>query len=251
MHQTQTCIFRSIHNYHFIVDTSINDIISLCFITWSSWDFHILIVEHHIRSFMTSCHRARKWCLPGKPVVSNMKVSCQENILNVFEQTITKSFLHSFFQFCWCFKCSMVVFNSFQTRKKKTKKQTPFSGCKKEFLFENHIEAKSMTPKKPSSITSFEKHPTGCNEVIQFVDQWILGKFHVNSLFFAYPKKRFHGRWNGSVLIQKTHHFHPHPLVKTARKISPHPLAATQTLLIFDDFAPSLRVGDRGSFPAK
>lgn len=131
MHQTQTCIFRSIHNYHFIVDTSINDIISLCFITWSSWDFHILIVEHHIRSFMTSCHRARKWCLPGKPVVSNMKVSCQENILNVFEQTITKSFLHSFFQFCWCFKCSMVVFNSFQTRKKKQKNRRLFRGAKR------------------------------------------------------------------------------------------------------------------------
>ena len=130
MHQTQTCIFRSIHNYHFIVDTSINDIISLWFITWSSWDFHILIVEHHIRSFMTSCHRARKWCLPGKPVVSNMKLSCQENILNVFEQTITKSFLHSFFQFCWCFKCFMVVFNSFQTRKK-NKKTDAFFGVQK------------------------------------------------------------------------------------------------------------------------
>lgn len=131
MHQTQTCIFRSIHNYHFIVDTSINDIISLWFITWSSWDFHILIVEHHIRSFMTSCHRARKWCLPGKPVVSNMKLSCQENILNVFEQTITKSFLHSFFQFCWCFKCSMVVFNSFQTRKKNKKNRRLFRGAKR------------------------------------------------------------------------------------------------------------------------
>ena len=251
MHQTQTCIFRSIHNYHFIVDTSINDIISLWFITWSSWDFHILIVEHHIRSFMTSCHRARKWCLPGKPVVSNMKLSCQENILNVFEQTITKSFLHSFFQFCWCFKCSMVVFNSFQTRKK-NKKTDAFFGVEKEFLFEKFYAEPSQWHLRNQVQSRHSLHPTGCNEVIQFVDKKNpTGEIPRQFLVSNTPTKRFHGRWNGSVLIQKTHHFHPHPLVKTARKISPHPLAATQTLLIFDDFAPSLRVGDRGSFPAK
>lgn len=181
MHQTQTCIFRSIHNYHFIVDTSINDIISLWFITWSSWDFHILIVEHHIRSFMTSCHRARKWCLPGKPVVSNMKLSCQENILNVFEQTITKSFLHSFFQFCWCFKCSMVVFNSFQTRNKKQKNRRLFRGAKRSsclrIIWRTHHS--EVRPAEPS-----QWHPRN-----QFVDKSYWG----NSTWipcFQYPNKK-------------------------------------------------------------
>ena len=140
MHQTQTCMaYLDPESFYYRYEYQ------WWFITWSSWDF------------MPSCHGARKWCLPGKPAVSNMKLPCQKNT-ECFWTKYNKLISSQFLPILFMFQMFMVVlFNCCKPTKSKNWRLKAWkrSSCL-EIIWTHHSEvlcwAKWMTSKKPSAI---------------------------------------------------------------------------------------------------